>query len=261
MSLKNLIPPTIIFTDLDGTLLNHHDYSFESAKPMLAFIKANDIPLIIVTSKTKDEVMLLQKKLAISTPFIVENGAGIITPHTDGYDARALGLNYDDVRNYFETYALLYKMRGFGDMSVEEVVALTGLSVSEARNAKARLFTEPFVLEDDSDLDALKLLANQDGLDVVKGGRFYHLISLGQDKAVALEKVIAQYEAKSEQKYKTIGLGDSANDLRMLERVDVPILIPQKDGRYLECEIDNVIKAKTPGALGWNQALKEYFDV
>jgi len=66
---------TIIFTDLDGTLLDHDSYSFEEASFMLDFIKEHDIPLIIVTSKTRNEVIGIQKRLGISTPFIIENGA------------------------------------------------------------------------------------------------------------------------------------------------------------------------------------------
>ena len=65
---------TIIFTDLDGTLLDHTTYSFDAAIPMLDYIKVNKIPLIIVTSKTKDEVLRIQKLLDMKGPFIVENG-------------------------------------------------------------------------------------------------------------------------------------------------------------------------------------------
>lgn len=61
MLLKNIKTNYLIFTDLDGTLLDHETYKFDEAKEMLDFIKQNDIPLIIVTSKTKDEVIELQK--------------------------------------------------------------------------------------------------------------------------------------------------------------------------------------------------------
>ena len=55
----------IIFTDLDGTFLNHHDYSFEESKQALQKIKQNNIPLIFTTSKTRIEVEELQKKVQI----------------------------------------------------------------------------------------------------------------------------------------------------------------------------------------------------
>ena len=55
----------IIFTDLDGTFLNHHNYSFEEAQEALETISQKKIPLIFTTSKTKIEVELLQKKVVL----------------------------------------------------------------------------------------------------------------------------------------------------------------------------------------------------
>ena len=152
-------------------------------------------------------------------------------------------------------------MLGFFDMSVEEVSNYTNLSVEQAADAKERTFTEPFVLEDENALEALRKMANGDGLDVVKGGRFYHLITKGQDKAAAIAYLIKYYEKASGASYKTVALGDSANDLTMLESVDTPILIPHPDGSYMPCAISNLIKAPLPGPSGWNAALKDYFDV
>ena len=67
---------TLIFTDLDGTFLNHSDYSFEDSKEALEKISQKNIPLIFTTSKTKVEVELLQKKVGIKEPFIIENVSG-----------------------------------------------------------------------------------------------------------------------------------------------------------------------------------------
>ena len=43
-----------------------------------------------------------------------------------------------------------YALTGFGDMSVEEVAALTGLPLDQAAMAKEREFDEPFVMEGDN---------------------------------------------------------------------------------------------------------------
>ena len=71
---------TLIFTDLDGTFLNHHNYSFDESKQALEKVEHKKIPLIFTTSKTRVEVEVLQKKVAIKEPFIVENGAAIFIP-------------------------------------------------------------------------------------------------------------------------------------------------------------------------------------
>lgn len=258
---KNLIQSAIIFTDLDGTLLNHSDYSYDSAKFILNFIKENEIPLIIATSKTKNEVIELQKYLGISTPFIVENGGGIIFHKKDGYEDMELGYNYQYIRDCFKKYAKKYKIRGFGDMGIEEIMTLTGLPFKQSKEAKSRLFSEPFVLENENDFTALKKLANSDDLDIVKGGRFYHLITLNQDKSVAVKKLIKLYETNNQKKYHSIALGDSANDLGMLQAVDTAVLIPQIDNSYIKCDIKNIKKAPFPGPDGWNIALREIFNV
>lgn len=43
--------PAVVYTDLDGSLLDHHSYSFEPAQTMLMHLAARGIPLIPCTSK------------------------------------------------------------------------------------------------------------------------------------------------------------------------------------------------------------------
>jgi len=45
--------PCLIFTDLDGTLLNAESYSYQAALPTLARLQQAGIPVIPVTSKTR----------------------------------------------------------------------------------------------------------------------------------------------------------------------------------------------------------------
>ena len=48
-------PELIIFTDLDGTLLDFR-YSYKEAVPALNLIRKKNIPLIICSSKTRAEI-------------------------------------------------------------------------------------------------------------------------------------------------------------------------------------------------------------
>ena len=252
---------TIIFTDLDDTLLDHDTYSFAAAKSMLNFVRTHNIPLIIVSSKTKHEILELQKSLKIFNTFVFENGAGIYIFDQGLTKTLTLGYDIHQIRKCFAKYKKKIAMRGFSDMSLEEIVKLTGLNPKKAQAARERLFTEPFVMEKEDRLETLQQMAHSDGLDVVAGGRFYHLITKGQDKAKAIEAVKDFYEQKYQQNFTTIALGDSPNDLSMLQSVDVPIVIPHPDGSYMQCTVKNLIKAKFPGPSGWNQALRAYFDV
>jgi len=70
-------PFFLVFTDLDGTLLDHNTYGWEEAIPALELCRTRGVPVILVSSKTRAEMAALRCKLSISTPFISENGGGI----------------------------------------------------------------------------------------------------------------------------------------------------------------------------------------
>ncbi|MHB8091294.1 MAG: HAD-IIB family hydrolase [Syntrophales bacterium] len=258
----------LIFTDLDGSLLNHDDYSYEAALPALEKIKAANIPLIIVTSKTRGEVEPLQRELDISAPFIVENGGGIFFPESpelknpvDGekvekYTVLGLGATYRDIRKFFAKVASRFSIRGFGDMTAAEIANLTGLPEIDVELARRREFTEPFLAENESDIGKIEKLALLEGLKITKGGRFFHLIGLGQDKGIAVKKVIDIYRNNGNQEtLVTIGIGDSENDLPMLQQVDIPVLIPRLQQGLLHIELPGLVRANAPGCRGWNSAV------
>jgi len=246
----------LIFTDLDGTLLNHETYSFQDAKEMLTYLKSNNIPLILITSKTKHEILKLRNELEISYPFIVENGAGIFIPFNNDFKQINMGKTYLEILNFYNQYKEEYKIKGFFDMNIDEVSSLTGLNLDDAKLAKKRDFCEPFIIEDESKIHTLKKLAQKQGLDIVKGGRFYHLISLGQDKANALLKLKKIYEENDGITYTTIALGDGDNDKTMLENSDKSVLIKKYDGSFIDFDKKDLIKTEEIGPKGWNKALK-----
>ncbi len=240
---------TVIFSDLDGTLLNHEDYTFDEASEMLEFIKRENIPLIYTTSKTKQECLLLQEKMGLNAPFIVENGACIFG--LEGGDIQ-LGLSYHDIRLFVDDVKDAFSMMPFSDMSIDEVMAHTDFSYDLAKMAKERDFSEPFLIKDEQKLTALEKLAEQRGMKILKGGRFYHCVGIDQDKGKAVEKVLEIYHDSH-----SIGLGDNYNDVDMLRVVDTPILIPHHEGRYIDVEIKGLLKAPHKGSLGWNTMLKK----
>ena len=70
----------LIFSDLDGTLLDYSTYSFEMALSSIQLLKEKEIPLVISSSKTKKEIEYYRRKLSNNHPFISENGGGIFIP-------------------------------------------------------------------------------------------------------------------------------------------------------------------------------------
>jgi mannosyl-3-phosphoglycerate phosphatase len=256
----------IIFTDLDGTLLNHSDYSFSDAAEMLQYIRQQSIPLIIVSSKTKDEIETLQRDLGISEAFVVENGAGVVIPEASRLNLGGeqneiidLGKSYEEAVAFLEPFKARYGISGYSDMTNEDVVRLTGLKAEQAELSMRRGYTEPFIIEQPEGICELTEKANETGLDIVQGGRFYHVITQGQDKANALNYLSDRYQKVIGGDVTTIALGDSENDFTMLGAADIPVLIPKPDGHYAPYGKENVNKAPYPGPRGWNAMLKELF--
>lgn len=256
---------TILFTDLDGTFLNHDDYSFADSAEALECILDKKIPLVFTTSKTKTEVEKLQLKVGIKEPFIVENGAALFIPKNyrgfdfsfleefEEYFILQLGVAYSEVLEFYKTYRNAFQMLGFSDMTLEKVIELTGLSSENAIMAKERNFTEPFVLNKNSDIEELKKLVEKFPLKITKGGRFYHLIGKNQDKGKAVEMCVSIFQKIYKEEVRSIGLGDGQNDVALLEKVDVPIAIKNHEGNYLSLSNPELQKSSYKGAKGWNE--------
>jgi mannosyl-3-phosphoglycerate phosphatase len=257
----------IIFTDLDGTLLHSKTYSYDEAKPALDMICRRDIPLIFCSSKTRKEIETYRRRLGNRHPFIAENGGGIFIPAEyfpfavdgelrNGYAVVPLGASYNEIREVFTQLRekLAARVKGFGDMTVNEVAALTGLSFDEAVLAKDREYDEPFLLPHESHDQFLTAITNQ-GLRWTKGS-FYHILG-NSDKGKAV-RLLKQYYEKKYGGIRTIGLGDAFNDLPLLKEVDFPVLVQKENGRYDPMVVlPNLRQARGIGPIGWNQAIQE----
>lgn len=242
----------LIFTDLDGSLLDHHTYSFTPALPVLRHLKQNSIPVIIVSSKTRAEIMPLVSQLGLDGPVIAENGAVIAYPDgsvdcsADIADIRASLNDLPDT----ESAAI----QGFGDMSVAEISNLTGLNEDVAALAAQREATEPFVWCGEGVPDK-KLLADK-GYQIIRGGRFYHIVP-ARDKAAAIQLVKTSMEADDAQIW---ALGDGPNDLGMLLAADKGALIRNPDLQVkpdLPASHGLFMTTKT-GPAGWAEAVTAF---
>jgi mannosyl-3-phosphoglycerate phosphatase len=263
-------PTFLIFTDLDGTLLDHDSYAWSEAQQALDLCGRRSIPVILVSSKTRAEMNPLRLKLGLAYPFVSENGGGIFFPAeeipsppagatlSEGLWKLSLGTSYDllvkSLREIRDELDL--RIRSFSEMSVEEISLLTALDRDKARLAVMREYDEPFILQAEKkpDLDFLQDAARRRGLRVTKGGRFFHLHG-NTDKGTAIERIISWYKA-SRLHVKTVGLGDSPNDFDMLKKVDYPFLVqPLRSFPGIEDEIPRLMVTKAKGPAGWNEAV------
>ena len=264
----------IVFSDLDATLLDHHDYSWDAARPALERLRRLGVPVVLVTSKTAAEVLPLWRDIDLDGPFIVENGGGLFLPPgfpaaagaeaRDGFAVLTLGAPYAELRRFVEHEAGDLGVRGFGDMTTREVMAVTDLPQDSAERARRREFTEPFLLPDPAALPELERRASARGLAVTSGGRFYHLLAAGHHKGRAVDRaadLLRRAAGAGEDELLTVGLGDSPNDREMLEAVDRAVVIPHPDRPPLELERSaGVVRAAAPGPRGWNAAIHDLLD-
>jgi mannosyl-3-phosphoglycerate phosphatase len=263
----------IIFTDLDGTLLDASTYSFEQAAEALALVSECHIPLIICSSKTRTEIEHYRVMLKNNHPFISENGGGIFIPkgninlkeyadkthveEIDDYHAILLGASYKELRRVIEALRIKgFNVKGFGDMTVDEVSQVTGLSLEEAAMARQREFDEPFLFQGAEDgLKALFKSIHELKFNFTQG-TFFHLLG-DSDKGKAVSVLIDLYTEQFKDIY-TIAIGDSPNDLPMLRNVDIPVIVKKKNGTYDQAiTLPNLIRADGVGPEGWNKAITQ----
>lgn len=259
----------IIFTDLDGTLLDHYTYSFEKATESLELAKQYKIPIVICTSKTQAEIEVYRERMGNDDPFISENGGAIIIPRgyfksvpgkEEGhYTIIELGTPYNRIIN---TLAEIKKstgtiIKGFSDLTPEEISTVTGIDIASARLAKKRFYSEPIIIEGSRGIiNDVKQMIISAGLSFMEGGRFHHVFGSTTDKGKAVKILINIYKDNLNDSIKTIGLGDSLIDLPMLATVDIPILVKKVSGNYdKRIQLPNLIYADGIGPEGWNKAI------
>jgi mannosyl-3-phosphoglycerate phosphatase len=264
----------LIVTDLDGTLIDHHTYSADAARPALDAARLAGVPIVPCSSKTLAEMRALATRLSLApAPLIVENGGAIWFPDTwpavpDGavIDAAGgrilvLGSPAAVLRSRLEPVAAAagVEVRGFSRMTDAEVAERTGLPLELAALARQRQFSEPFVcLSGTADPARLDAVARVAGARVTRGGRFFHLTGV-IDKGAAVRIVRGTCAAG----VRTLGLGDAPNDLPLLRAVDDAVIVPQPErGPHpdLVAALPAARHAPAAGPAGWNVVVLAWLD-
>lgn len=218
-------PRGVIFTDLDGTLVDFHTYlPSPPAVALLHQLEAAQILVIPVSSKTSAEVRPLMKELELSGPAVLEGGPVIV--REDGSESVTGPCRADLVDVLHQLQDRGWGVRGMSEMSVGEVMELTGLGDAAARRAMTRSASEPFMMADNppppGTADIEEVIAEL-GASLARGGRFWHLLGRGVDKAAGVRSVLAMIHTGD--RFGTAAIGDAWNDLPMLEEAEIGVLL------------------------------------
>ena len=284
----------VVFTDIDGTLvdINTSEYGKETDK-LIRLIKERNIPLILTSAKTRLEQNKFRKDLGLSDPFIVENGGAIVIPkgyfsdyalrdikyplretqETDSVNHEIvieLGKPADYIRAKLSDIRKRSKInfRGVADISVEKLSNLALISREQAKRMAQRNYGETILQIQSEDIARFIKYVQEDGMKVIHGGRFFD-VTVGTDKGIAVGILKKLFKDKFHNNVTFFGIGDSTNDIPMLNLMDIPILVQREDSSWVddgEIKMKNavdssrissnkLIKIEGIGPNGWENAI------
>ena len=266
----------LVFTDLDGSLLDHHSYRCDEAMPLLAKLEQVGIPVMPVTSKTRAEIECIRSRLGNRHPFVVENGAAIYIPRdyftalpagaveSDGYWVLEFAPAREKWLEILQELASEYagEFEYFHRAGIVGISEMTGLSAAGAALANQRDFSEPVKwLGNDARRAEFVSALRSHGAHPLQGGRFLTLAG-DCDKGRALSRLRDVFAAQlSDVVIHDIAIGDSSNDIAMLEAAETALVVksPVHDYPALTRE-GGTIYSTGFGPAGWVEGVGQWLE-
>lgn len=283
--------PLVLFTDLDGTLLDHFSYSAEVVRETLQLLDRFGIPVIFCSSKTFYEQIHLQGELGITHPFVMGNGSVVAVPR--GYfptppampvpkgrkdmehapqpailgEVPAVGeieqahdfytFAHTDAHAMRMELAQLQGIKGFSAATDAELSAATGLSGDALKRARNPWFTETLLTQLDAEqLAVLRKNLEEKGWTLSRGGRFFTVHSAQVDKGKAVKWLQEAFRQNMPEQPLFAAIGDSPNDAPMLAAVDFPFLVQKHNGTWADIELPDLTRIESIGPTGFLAAVK-----
>ena len=251
----------VIFTDLDGSLLHRDTFKFDSIKDYIKSLVSKGVIIIPNSSKTEKEIEKFNEELGLNLPYISENGSSIhgLNLITSNFpDKLVLSREKEELLKIYENKVpekLKEKCFQISKMSKKEKEDILGQKDEKLKDALNRKYTLPFLFKGDKNekYRLIKIL-NSNSLTLQEGGRVYNLCD-NINKVKSMNRVIKILK-KTEDKIKTIAVGDNFNDLEMLRNCDIPCLVFNDQFKLDQININNLIFSNKPSPEGWADVIK-----
>ena len=251
----------VIFTDLDGSLLHRDTFQFDTIKDYIKSLVSKGVIIIPNSSKTEKEIENFIEELGVNLPYISENGSSIhgLNLITSNFpDKLILSRGKEELLNIFENKVpekLKEKCFQISKMSKKEKENILGQKDEELKDALNRKYTLPFLFKGDkNEKNRLLKILNLNSLTLQEGGRVSNLCD-NINKVKSMNRVIKILK-KTEDKIKTIAVGDNFNDLEMLRNCDIPCLVFNDQFKLDQININNLIFSNKPSPEGWADVIK-----
>ena len=252
----------LIFTDLDGSLLHRDTFKFDSIKDYILSLVNRGIIIIPNSSKTEKEIEKFSEELGVKLPYISENGSsiqGLNLINANFPNKIVLSREKEELIKIFNDKVpeqLKDKCIEISKINKKKQEKIFGQKDDNLKNALNRKYTLPFLFKGDKNQkNKLLKILNSNSLTLQEGGRILNLCD-NINKVKSMNRVIKILK-KTEDKIRTIAVGDNYNDLDMLKSCDIPCLVFNDKFKLDHINIDNLIFSNKPSPEGWADVIKK----
>ena len=262
MNINNIM----IFTDLDGSLLNHDNFDFKKIKSFILQCLSIGIKIIPNSSKTKKEIDFFCDQLGERLPYIVENGSAIHNIDIVSSDFKEVNNSLVFSRTVEEILEIILKevpknlidkCSFVKDMNRKMQKQTLGLSEEFLPFALNRDYSIPFTFNgSDQIINEFKLILEKLDLKLHEGGRVFN-ISDNCSKGSAMKTLVSKIKKDISLNPYIIVVGDSPNDISMLEEANQPCVVPLPNKCNLkDLKFNNILRAKQSAPEGWEEVIR-----
>ena len=262
MSFSNIL----LFTDLDGTLLNKKTFEFKAALNLIKNCVSKGINIIPNSSKTDLELDEICENLEIPKVYISENGSciyGLNFLSKNLNEKVRLSRNKDIIfKNFTDNInvKLQKKCLILENETLQNQIEVLGLPKNKIFKAMNRKFSTPFIFLGNKEEEVeLKKHVNKFGLNIQFGGR---VLSLGDkvSKGNAMMRFMSLLSNETKKNYVSICVGDNENDFDMLDKCDYPCLV--KNGPLKNINFKNqCVFSQKEAPDGWVEVVNKTLNI